>query len=155
MTDGYDQALVDGGLALLALDVGPPALVVYPGGAPSPTPPAPPTPPPYVVVYGVVEWPAGAQGDALDGISGSPTVRWICHCVGGGVVGAPPSAAERAARAVGQRVRTALLNKRLVIAGLNLGLIRQEPGAGVPDVDHSTGAPVADLIVTYRAIAAT
>src|SRR5262245_57309808 len=102
MTDGFDQALAGGGIALLRADLGPPPLVVFPGGVPNLTPAAIP---PYVVVYSTVEWTAGAQGDALDGISGTPTIRWICHCVGGGVPGATPEDAEIAARAVGQRVR--------------------------------------------------
>lgn len=152
MTDGFDQALVAGGVALLRAELGPPALAVYPGGVPNLTPAAAP---PYVVTYATVEWPAVGVGDSLDGLSSTPTVRWICHCVGGGVPGATPEDAEVAARAVGQRVRTALLNKRLVIAGLNLGLIRQEPGAGVPTRVDTTGDPVMDLIVTYRTIAAT
>jgi hypothetical protein len=149
VTDGLDQALVSAGLALLQADA---ALTVYPDGVPDPDPTT--AVPPYVVVYGYVEWPVGAEGDALDGLSGSPTVRWICHCVGGGD-GATPALAGMAARAVGQRVRTALLNKRLVVAGLDCGLIRQEPGAGVPQRDDSIGVPLMDLVVVYRTIATT
>jgi hypothetical protein len=44
-----------------------------------------------------------------------------------------------------------LLNKRLVVAGLDVGLIRQEPGAGPPVRDDSTGWPVMDATVVYRA----
>lgn len=150
MTDGFDNALVNGGLALLAADV---SLVVYPGGVPQPIPPAPPIPPPYVVVYSSVEWPFG-DSDALDGIAGTPTVRWICHSVGGGP-GSTPATAEQAARAIGQRVRTQLLNKRLVVAGLNLGLIRQESSGGVPQPVYETGDPVMDLRATYRTFATT
>lgn len=140
ITDGLDQALVNAGLALLAADTGPPALVVYDGVVgPSPNVNAG-----YVVVYSTTEWPGGAPGDALDGISGSPTVRWICHCVGS------TAAASRAVRA---RVRTALLNRRVVIAGLDLGLIREEPGTGPPQRDETTGPPVMDTVVTYRASA--
>jgi hypothetical protein len=149
MTDGFDQALVNGGLALLQADN---LLTVYPDGVPDPNPTQ--AAPPYVVVYGHVEWPAGAAGDALDGISGSPTVRWICHCVGGGD-GATPADAGIAARSVAQRVRTALLNKRLVIAGLNLGLIRQESGAGVPQRDEAAGFPVMSIVASYRTFATT
>jgi hypothetical protein len=152
MTDGYDQALVNGGLALLTADV---LLVVYPGGVPQPVPPAPPIPPPYVVVYSTVEWSFSAGCDSLDGLSGTPTVRWITHSVGGGVPGCTPAAADQAARAVGQRVRTALLNKRLVIAGMDCGLIRQESGGGVPQPVYQTGDPVMDLISTYRTFATT
>jgi hypothetical protein len=137
MTDGLDQALAGGGLALLAADV---QLVTYDGAVPSnPTPP-----PPYVVVYTTVEWPAEAEGDALDALSGSPTVRWICHCVGGDA---------KASRAVVQRVRTQLLNKRLVVAGLDVGLIKLEPGVAPPQRDETTGALVMDTVVTFRAYA--
>jgi hypothetical protein len=148
VTDGFDQALVAAGVALLRADA---SLVVFPGGVPDLTPPAAP---PYVVTYASVEWPPNAT-DALDGVSGTPMVRWIAHCVGGGVPGSTPEDAEIAARAVGQRVRTAWLNKRLVVAGLNLGLIRQEQGAGVPTRTDTTGDPVMDLIVVYRTIATT
>ncbi len=148
MTDGLDQSLVAAGIALLRADT---SLVVFPGGVPNLTPAAAP---PYVVVYATVEWPTGTT-DALDGLAGSPTARWIAVCVGGGVSGATPEDAEVAARAVAQRVRTALLNKRLVVAGLNLGLIRQEQGAGVPTRTDTTGDPVMELIVVYRTLATT
>jgi hypothetical protein len=148
MTDGLDQSLISAGIALLRADA---SLVVFAGGVPNSTPPAVP---PYVVVYSSVEWPPGAA-DALDGVAGTPVARWICHCIGGGVPGSTPEDAEIAARAVGQRVRTALLNKRLVVTGLNLGLIRQEQGAGVPTPTNTTGDPVMELTVVYRTIATT
>lgn len=141
MTDGFDQALVNAGLALLAADPIVPALVVYDGVVPNPTPA-----PPYVLVYSTVEWPAGAAGDALDGVSGSPVVRWITHSIGTTAV---------QSRAIAQRVRTQLLNKRPVIAGLDLGMIRQEPGAAPPTRDETTGVAVMDLVVTYRLSAGT
>lgn len=142
ITDGLDQALVNAGLALLSADVGPPPLVVFDGIVPANTA----VNAGYVLVYSSTEWPAAADGDALDGISGSPTARWICHCVGG-------SAA--AARAVRQRVRTALLNKRPTIAGLSVGIIREEPGFAPPQRDETTGTPVMDAVVTYRLAATT
>jgi hypothetical protein len=148
VTDGLDQALVAAGVALLRADA---SLVVFAGGVPNSSPPAVPQ---YVVIYSTVEWPP-SDADALDGVSGTPTVRWIAHCVGGGVPGATPEDAEIAARAVAQRVRTAWLNKRLVVTGLNLGLIRQEQGAGVPTRTDTTGDPVMDLIVVYRTLATT
>lgn len=151
MTDGFDQALVNAGVALLTNDL---SLTVYPGGVSDPIPPAPPLPPPYVVVRGFVEWPAGAGGDALDGVSGSPTVRWICVCVGGGP-DATRAQAQTACLAVAQRVRTDLLNQRPAIAGLDLGMIRQEPGAGTLTLDESTGVPIAELVVVYRTFATT
>ncbi|GAA0738807.1 hypothetical protein Drose_04155 [Dactylosporangium roseum] len=140
MTDGIDQALVNGGLDLLRADLGPPALQVFDGAVPNGTNPSLG----YVLVYATVEWPSGAEGDALDGISGTPTVRWITHSV---------STTAMAARGVQQRVRTALLNKRLTIAGLDCGLIRQEVGAGPPTRDDTTGTTVFDVVATYRTFA--
>lgn len=145
-TDGLDQALVNAGIALLRLDT---ALVVYPGGVPTPTPN-----PPYVVVRSYVEWPAFAAGDSLDGVSGSPTVKWYCYCVGGGQ-DATPETASIAAIGVAQRVRAQLLNKRPVIAGLNLGMIRQDVGAGTPTPNETTGVPVMETLSIYRLMAAS
>lgn len=136
MTDGLDQALANAGIDLLKADAG---LTVYDGQIPDGTQP------PYVRVYAHIEWPDGAPGDSLDGLSRSPVVRWYCHCIG---------ANDTAARAVAQRVRTQLLNQRPVIPGLNLGLIKQE-FASVPTPDESTGPLVMDAIVVYKLSAAT
>jgi hypothetical protein len=136
MTDGLDQALANAGLSLLRADAN---LTVFDGSVPSGTVP------PYVLVYTTVEWPDGAPGDALDGLSGSPVVRWYCHCVGGN---------EIAARAVAQRARTQLLNQRPTIAGLNLGLIKQEQAAP-PTRDATTGSLVMDAVCVYRLGATT
>lgn len=146
MTDGLDQALVKAGVDLLRADAN---LTVYPGGVPSPTPA-----PPYVVVYYTVEWPTGAPGDALDGISGSPTVRWYCHCVGGGL-GATLEAAAIAAVAVRQRVRTQLLNKRPTVAGIDTAMIREEPGSPPPQRDESVGFPVMSTLAIFTLNATT
>jgi hypothetical protein len=146
VTDGLDQALVNAGLALLAADPLSPALVVYDGIVPVDPATGLTKPPPYVLVYSTVEWPAGAQGDGLDGLSRSPTVRWITHSVGKNAVDC---------RAIAQRVRTQLLNARPTIAGLDLGLIRQESGAGPPTRDETTGTPVMDAITVYRLSAAS
>lgn len=138
MTDTLDQQLADAALGLLRLDS---ALTVFDGSVPNPTPA-----PPYVLVYTYIEWPDGAPGDAVDGVSGSPMIRWICHQVGGN---------EVAARAVAQRVRTQLLNVRPnPIPGLSLGLIKQE-SATPPIRDETTGVVVMDAVTTYRLIATT
>jgi hypothetical protein len=136
VTDGLDQALANAGLALLTADT---SLTVYDGSVPTGAVP------PYVVVYTSVEWPPGAPGDALDGLAGSPTVRWYCRCVGGN---------EVACRAVAQRVRTQLLNQRPTIAGLNLGLIRHEAGPP-PGRDETTGSVVMSALNVYRLSATT
>jgi hypothetical protein len=142
MTDGFDQALVAGGLALLAADLGPPALVVFDGVVPAGTDPNLG----YVLVYATVEWPVGGQGDSLDGSARTPVVRWITHSV---------STTAKGARGVHQRVRTQLLNKRLVVAGLDCGLIRMESGVGPPTRDETTGTAVMDVIATFRTFATT
>lgn len=142
MTDGFDQALVGAGLALLAADIGPPALVVHDGKVPAGADPDGG----YVLVYAAVEWPVGGPGDSLDGNARTPVVRWITHSV---------STTAKGARGVHQRVRTQLLNKRLVVAGLDCGPIRMEPGVGPPTRDETTGTAVMDLIATFRTFAAS
>lgn len=148
MTDGLDQALIKAGVDLLRADV---TLTVYPGGVPTLSPPASP---PYVVVYYTVDWPTGAPGDSLDGISGSPTVRWYCHCVGGGE-GASLEDAAIAAVAIRQRARTQLLNKRPTVAGADVAMIREEPGSPPPQRDELTGFPVMSTLAVFTLNATT
>jgi hypothetical protein len=136
MTDGLDQALANAGLNLLRADAN---LNVLDGSVPTGTVP------PYVLVYTTVEWPDAAPGDALDGLSGSPVVRWYLHCVGGN---------EIAARGVAQRARTQLLNQRPTIIGLALGLIKQEQALS-PVRDETTGKLVMDAVCVYRLGATT
>jgi hypothetical protein len=136
MTDGLDQALANAGLNLLRADVGPPALVVHDGKVPNGSTP------PYVLVYTTVDRPSEDEDNPGNGQSRVWLARWICHCVGAGEDGV-------AARAVAQRVRTALLDVRPVISGLSCGLIRSEP-ATPPQRDESTGDLVMDLVATYR-----
>lgn len=133
MTDGLDTALVEAGLDLLRADT---ALVVHHTVVP------PNTRPPYVVVYARVDWPIEASGNSLDGLATSPTVRWYCHCVG---------ETGEAAIALGERVRAQLLNQRFAVAGLDVGLIRQEAGGGQPQRNEATGSPRVDQVVVYRA----
>lgn len=135
MTDGFDQAMANVGLDLLRADVN---LTVYDGLVPDPFPDVAANP--YVLVYTTVEWPADDPNGALDGLTGRAVVRWICHCVG---------ANQIAARAVAQRVRTQLLDKRPAIAGMVPGLIRHEQDAP-PTKDEITGTPVMDAMHVYR-----
>src|SRR5881396_99185 len=127
MTDGLDQAMADAGLNLLRADA---SLTVLDGPVPAGQIP------PYVRVYTTVEWPADDPNNALDGLTGRAVVRWLCHCVG---------ANDQAARAVAQRVRTQLLDKRPTIAGMVPGLIRHEQDQP-PQVDETTGVAVADAV---------
>jgi hypothetical protein len=139
-TDGLDQALADVALNYLDADNGPPPLVWFDGRVP----PGTSVDQGYVNVYTVVEWPPGAAGDALDGVAGSPTVRWYCHCVG---------ATAKASRGIAERVRTALLNKRPVIPGLDPGIIRMDVGGSPPQRNETTGSLVMDTVVVYRLLA--
>lgn len=133
MTDGFDQALIDAGLALLRADTG---LAVYEGPVPNPTPPLP-----YVVVWTTVEWPADKPDfDSLDNLSKHAVVRWYCHCVGGN---------DKAAIAVGQRCRTQLLNVRPTVTGMNCGLITMEYGSTAPEPNEITGSPTVTAVRTF------
>ncbi len=133
MTDGLDQLLANAGLALLNAD---PGLVVFDGAVPNPTPA-----PPYAVVYTTVTRPSEDPDNSANGLSGVWVASWIVHSVGGNAA---------AARAVAQRVRTALLDVRPVIAGLSCNRIRMDPDAPPPQRDESTGSVVMDAVNTYR-----
>lgn len=133
MADLLDKLHVDAGLNLLRADAG---LVVYPdveGNTPlTPTPP-------YVRVYPVIESPIDSPNNAVDGRSANWVTRWYCHCVG---------ANEYAAVAVSMRVRAALLDKAVTIAGRSCGLIRRE-AAIPPQRDDTTGHPIFDAVAVY------
>lgn len=133
MTDGLDQAIINAGLALLTADA---SLVVFDGAVSNPTPT-----PPYVLVYATVDRPGEDPDNPLNGQSRVWVARWICHCVGGNA---------SAARAVAQRVRTALLDVRPVIAGLSCALIDMEPDGQPPQRDETTGVLVMDQVKTFR-----
>lgn len=137
ITDGLDQTMANVGLALLAADVGPPPLVVCDGVVPSGTSVLAG----YVVVYTTISRPSDDPDNSLTGRTGVWVARWICHCVGGTASGA---------RAVQQRVRTALLDVRPSVAGLTCGLIRMEGDEQPPQRDESTGQLVMDAVSTYR-----
>jgi hypothetical protein len=135
VTDLLDQAMADAGLNLLRADT---SLTVYDGAVPNPLPDVAANP--YVLVYTTIEWPADDPNNALDGISGRAVVRWHCHCTGGN---------QQASRAVAQRVRTQLLDKRPAVAGMVPGLIRHEQDQP-PIRDESLGFPVFDSVHVYR-----
>jgi hypothetical protein len=137
MTDGYDQALANAGLALLNADPLIPALKVYDGVVPNGAVP------PYVLVYTRVARPPDHVARPLTGTSRGFVARWICHCVGGDAV---------AARAVAQRVRTQLLDVLPVVAGLQCNPIRQVDAVD-PTRDETLGTPVMDAVEVYEALA--
>lgn len=132
MTDGLDQALAATAIALLVADT---SLVVCDGFVPNGTLP------PYVLVYTSLGRPSADPDNSLDGRSRVFTARWYCHCVGGNA---------QAARAVAQRVRTALLDVRPVVAGLQCGMIREQPDPPAPVRDEMTGALVMDALEIYE-----
>jgi hypothetical protein len=141
MTDGLDAALAAAGVALLQADA---LLTVYRGAAPTPAPS-----PPYVVVRTTVDRPSDDPDNPLDGRSRVWITRWFCYCVGGGQ-GATVDAAEVAALAVAQRVRTQLLDAQLAIPGLSCGLIRWEQSNPPADPDETAGYPVREAVEVYR-----
>lgn len=126
-----DQAHANAGLTLLAANL---ALTVHDGAVPAGS-----EAPPYVVVYSHVEWPNGEPDNGLEGTSGTCVVRWYCHAVG---------ATAAAARAVGDQVRTSLLDVQPVIANRSCGRIRQE-SAQPPIRDESLGPVVMDALTVY------
>lgn len=132
MTDGHDQALADAGLDLLRADA---LLTVHDGVVPAGAAR------PYVLVYTSISRPSEDPDNAADGRTAVWVARWICHCVGDNA---------GAARAVAQRVRTALLDVAPAVAGLSCGLIRMEAESLPPQRDESTGVPVMDAVETYR-----
>ena len=142
MTDGLDQLLADAGLNLLRADTGPPALVVFDGAVTNPTPA-----PPYVVVYTTIAHPDDQTSTGLNAIVKRAVVRWTCHCVG---------ATGQASRAVAQRVRTALLNQRPTVTGMNVGLIKDDQDSPPDPVrDETTGSVVIDTVHVFSLIATT
>jgi hypothetical protein len=144
VTDGLDQLLADAGLNLLRADA---SLTVFDGAVPNPAPPNPPQPPPYVVVYCTIGWAFDPDSTALTGLVKRATVRWTTHSVG---------ANSQASRGVAQRVRTQLLNVRPTVAGMNVGLIRDDQDSPPDPVrDETTGALVVDTIHVYSLIATT
>lgn len=132
MTDGLDQLIANSALALLQADA---ALTVYDGFVPNGSVP------PYVLVYTSLGRPSEDFDNSIDGRSRVFTARWYCHCVGGNAT---------AARAVAQRVRTALLDVRPVVAGLQCGLIREMPDPPAPIRDEMTGVLVMDAVEIYE-----
>jgi hypothetical protein len=140
-TDGLDQALAAAGLNLLRGA----GLTVYDGDPPDDLL-KPGTPvPPYVVVWVHLLQPGedGTGANGLDGLSRSRLVGWYCHCVGGDAV---------AARAVAQQARTALIDRRPVIAGVpdeSIGLIREVDSAPASR-DTSLSVPVFDALRVFE-----
>lgn len=130
MTDSIDETLAQTGLGLLRADVG---LTVYDGKVPDGATE------PYVLVYTTVAWPAGAEGNTVTGLRSTAMVTWHCHCVAESASGA---------RIVQQRVRAALLNQTVTVAGRSCGRIKQDEVLA-PNRDETTGHLVMDGVAVY------
>lgn len=101
------------------------------------------TEPPYTVVYFTITTPGGEQApDAVDLTFDSDVIvlNIYAHNVGGNA---------QAARAVGWKVRAALLNVKPVVPGRVCHPIRQVDDAP-PVRDESTGKTIMDLADVYR-----
>jgi hypothetical protein len=134
------QDLADAFLTLVGSAAGSPALAVYDSKVPPDPEPA------YALVYFYIETPDGLVAPDAVPLTGDSDVidAWAyVHCVG-----ADPQAA-RAARAVSGRVRTAVLNKTLVVAGRECAPIRHDSGQP-PRRDEDLGPAVMDLVDVYR-----
>lgn len=120
-------------LGLLRAVTVPNQLVVFDGAEPDPAPA-----PPYVVAYVNVETTGQSN---VTGQSDRVVARIYCHSIG--------ARTGDAARVVSDRVRGALLNKKVTVAGRESGLIRHESSVP-PQRDNSTGTPVFDQVDVYR-----
>lgn len=131
MTDTLDEDLAQAGLSLLAAT----GIPVFDDER---VPPSQVTR--YFRVYTAIERPADAEGNALIGRSSTWTTRWYVHHVAQNDTGS---------RALAMQSRTALLDKRPVVAGRSCGPIRQE-AVQPPRREEQAGPMVVDLVVVYR-----
>ena len=121
--------------ALLALlRQAPGTLTVHDGAVPNGTVP------PYVLVYFADADPELPDSRPLDGASQRHILRAYVHSVGGNAA---------AARALGERVRAALLDVVPTVTGRECFPIRREDGQP-PQRDESTGVLVMDRVDVYR-----
>lgn len=130
--DQLDEAHARVALDILEADANQP---VYEGKAPDNVHP------PYVLVYSEVSWPAnGSEGETLENITNQCVTRWFVHCAG---------ETDKAARALGNRVRQLLVNVQPVIAGRSCSRIQQH-ATYRPVRDERTGVLVMDVGAVYQ-----
>lgn len=96
--------------------------------------------PPYVLVYFADNDPETSDSRPLDGRSDRFVQRVYVHCVGGNA---------SATRALGERVRTALLDVTPTVSGRSCFPIRREEGQP-PQREESTGTLIMDRVDLYR-----
>lgn len=134
------QDHADAFLALARAAAGSPALTVYDGAVPNGPAPA------YALVYFYIETPDGLTApDAVPFTLDSDVIdaRAYVHCIG-----ADPEAA-RAARGVAGRVRAAVLNRTLTIAGRSCFPIRWREGQPPQRNEEVPGTVVFDQVDVY------
>jgi len=130
----------DAFLALLGTAAGSPALQVLDGAVPAGTTT------PYALVYFYIETPNGQIApDAVPLTFDSDVIDAFAfiHCVGADPQGA------RAARAVAGRVRAAILNQTLTVAGRSCFPIRWDSGQP-PQRNELTGVVEFDQVDVYK-----
>ncbi|MFF0823061.1 DUF3168 domain-containing protein [Micromonospora haikouensis] len=96
--------------------------------------------PPYVLLYFADTDPELVDSSPMDGTSERFVLRAYVHSVGSNA---------SAARALGERVRTALLDQVPTVPGRVCWPIRREDGQP-PQRDESTGVLVMDRVDVYR-----
>ena len=96
--------------------------------------------PPYVLVYFADSDPEEPESRPLSGLPQRYVLRGIFHLVGG---------SGAATRALGDKLRSRLLNVTPTIAGRQCLPIRREDGVP-PERDESTGTLVMDRVDVYR-----
>lgn len=133
------QDLADAFFALARSAPGSPSLAVYEGAIPDGAEPA------YALVYFYIDTADGLTApDAVSLSFDSDVIDvWAyVHCVG-----AEPEA-ERAARAVSGRFRSAVLNQTLTVANRSCFPIRQHDGQP-PQRNEDTGLTIIDQVDVY------
>jgi hypothetical protein len=137
MSDLLDKAHADAVLALLTGALNP-AIAVYDGKVPDPTPNVATNP--WVLVYFDPGWPVDGAANSLDGNAVTYRLTLFTHSI---------AASAPAARAVAGQVRAALLNVRPVISGRSCWPIRWDDGTPT-SLDETLGFPVMDKVDVWK-----
>jgi hypothetical protein len=137
MSDLLDKAHADAVLALLTGALNP-AIAVYDGKVPDPTPNVATNP--WVLVYFDPGWPVDGAANSLDGNAVTYRLTFFTHSIG---------ASAASARAVAGQVRAALLNIRPVISGRSCWPIRWDDGTPT-SLDETLGFPVMDKVDVWK-----
>jgi hypothetical protein len=137
VSDLLDKAHADAVLALLTGALNP-AIAVFDGKVPDPTPNVATNP--WVLVYFDPGWPVDGAANSLDGNAVTYRLTFFTHSIG---------ASAAAARAVAGQVRAALLNIRPIISGRSCWPIRWDDGTPA-SLDETLGFPVMDKVDVWK-----